>query len=539
MTNVRNKLPSRFLRKLGSVNRSSVTTSLDNIPFMNNAENNVITFSKDLYNSSSKLQQDLLTNFEKTIKSTMIKNPITQSDFKYGTLRITQPGYYILTENIVFNPVNLFPSKDQITKYPIGKNGPFHLGFFAAITIECDNVIIDLNGYSIRQSKRHNLLQRFFSCIELANSPFIPKQGPHSFISNFKSANNCLIANGYLEESSHHGIHGNSNSKIAIHNLKITNFEVAGIALNGATNSIISECTILGKNKDIPVVSSFSQALFCARFLEQRIHTNSVVYSKLDKDLQLGYSQIIGNKPQTTYFENKTGKYDGNMYGIVLNVNGVVINNFISTRSNTQGNEDILVFKNRIDRIDSHPVEILALSVNKKNMTNTAYGGKRMVGAFGDVFDIEKVMDENKKYRGNSLSDAQIFLSGLTSNKGTANIAPEIIEWSHSERSLPKTVSYVPEGDSMGHFMKGNIGLFISGGKSINIVDLQIENVVIHGDNVGTSPLLKKLQRYYQGANAYGVLMTASENVKLNNVNVLEVKTYHPNGIAKKIEEIN
>ena len=66
-----------------------------------------------------------------------------------------------------------------------------------------------------------------------------------------------------------------------------------------------------------------------------------------------------------------------------------------------------------------------------------------------------------------------------------------------------------------------------------------IKNVVIHGDNVGISPLLKNNQRYYQGANAYGVLMTASENVDLTDINVIDVKSHHPKGIAKKIERLN
>ena len=60
----------------------------------------------------------------------------------------------------------------------MGINGAYHLGFFAAITVESDDVILDLNGKSLKQSKLHNLQQRFYSHIELASAPFIPKQGP-------------------------------------------------------------------------------------------------------------------------------------------------------------------------------------------------------------------------------------------------------------------------------------------------------------------------------------------------------------------------
>ena len=72
---------------------------------------------------------------------------------------------------------------DNEEEYPTN-NGPYTLGFFAAITIECNNVVIDLNGKSIRQSNEFYLKQRFFSIIELASSPFIPKQGPAHFGNN-------------------------------------------------------------------------------------------------------------------------------------------------------------------------------------------------------------------------------------------------------------------------------------------------------------------------------------------------------------------
>ena len=90
--------------------------------------------------------------------------------------------------------------------------GPYHLGFFAAITVETDNVIIDMNGFSIEQSEKHNFQQRFYANIEFANAPFIPKQGPSNFQggTTYKAANTVLLYNStdniasYLGRSSHH-----------------------------------------------------------------------------------------------------------------------------------------------------------------------------------------------------------------------------------------------------------------------------------------------------------------------------------------------
>jgi hypothetical protein len=498
-------------------------------------------FSPELYKECTQSQKTLLDSFKSKLYTDTPVKCIYQSYFRKGTLRITKPGIYVLKEHIIFNPITIFPTPEQSIEYPTGKDGPYHLGFFAAMTIECDDVIFDLNGYSIRQGSRHNILQRFFSIIELADSPFIPKQGPHDFISNIKSASNCLVMNGTLDDSSHHGIHGNTGYNVVLYNLIIKNFEVAGIALNGYTNSIISKCDLFGKRDNIKLLSSFSQALFTATMMVQLNETSNKIYKTLDEDIQSAYSEVLSHKKQSTYFENISLHSDANMYGIVLNVNGVVINEFLTERSNdTVGNEDITLFDISLQGVMSHPTEIIALpievSTNDATSSENAYGGKRMVGPFGAVFDIEKIMDEERKYKGNSLSDAQLYLAEYYPNKSTINISSTIIEWAKKGLSLPHTQSYVTQGDSMGHFMKGNIGLFISGGKNINVTNLTIEDVVTYGEDVGISTLLNDDERYTQGANAYGLLMTASKNVKLTDVFITDIVSQHPKGITNKIE---
>ena len=77
-------------------------------------------------------------------------------------------------DDITFSPNEhiddtLMPTNEQITAgdYPTVKTTPsgfYHMGFFAAITIECPNVVLDLNGHMIRQSELHRLQQRFFAC---------------------------------------------------------------------------------------------------------------------------------------------------------------------------------------------------------------------------------------------------------------------------------------------------------------------------------------------------------------------------------------
>ena len=107
------------------------------------------------------------------------------------------------------------------------------MGFFSGISIECNDVIIDLNEYSLQQSEYFYLQQRFFSLIELSNKPFVSGQGPGNFGRELRSANHCMICNGTLGLSSHHSVHGNSAKNIYFKNLDFVNFEVAALSLNG------------------------------------------------------------------------------------------------------------------------------------------------------------------------------------------------------------------------------------------------------------------------------------------------------------------
>ena len=168
---------------------------------------------------------------------------LSQADFENGTYRIKESGKYKLTEDIVFEPQesnDYWPPFDLWEEYP---PSAYYLGFFAAITIEADDVEIDLNGFEIRQSDEFYLLQRFFNAIELNNRIFVQNEGVASL--NYQETDtpaggtdaagalftptNVLIKNGRIGKSSHAGIHGNSVVGLEINDVQISGFEVAGI----------------------------------------------------------------------------------------------------------------------------------------------------------------------------------------------------------------------------------------------------------------------------------------------------------------------
>ena len=475
---------------------------------------------------------------------------VRQRDFVNGTLRVKVPGVYVLQENISFEPNkdnDFFPTGAQIAsgEYPMGMTGPYHLGFFAAMTIETDNVIIDLNGKSIQQTPLHNLQQRFYANIELASAPFIPTQGPGNFGDSIVIPSKVLIMNGGLGLSSHHGIHGNGMSKVILKNLVIRDMEVAAIALNGAEQSILDNITIPGTFTNIPILSTYSQGRFIRKFLsnlKSRLPTAAVtiegasksldsIISELNTELDATRDSILNdNVIPANIFGNSSKLYDGNVYGIVLNVRGVVVNDFFRTRpAEALGNKFIYMQRITINNTTSLPVEILA--VNSTPEDGGAYGGKRQVGPAGDVFTITLATESDDTYKPNTLANAQMILAKHNDPKnGTTNIEPPMVNWVETDGLLADTFAnndyyYVGGGDSMGHAMKGNIGLFVSAAENISMKSVVVSGVTSKGDKVGTSPLIADASQNKQGAMSTGILITGSNHVGMDNVAVVNVKS--------------
>ena len=160
---------------------------------------------------------------------------LSQSDFNNGAYIINTPGVYTFQEDIVFRPTGtLDPLEPETWMFPDRTTAPydespFRLGHFAGIVVQTNGVTIDLNGKTFSQSQEHALIQRFFSLIELASSPFKPNVGPAAFAAgapDFIPAANVVIENGKLGRSSHHAIHGNNNNGVTLRNLDISAFEV-------------------------------------------------------------------------------------------------------------------------------------------------------------------------------------------------------------------------------------------------------------------------------------------------------------------------
>lgn len=493
-------------------------------------------------------------------------------DFSTGTVLIDQPGWFILLEDVIFspNPENSFfpyPSQTQYTSNPA-----FNLGFFAAIAMYGNHTILDLNGHTIQQSVAHNLNQRFYAHIELADSPFIPSQGPIGTPPSIRSATYSVIrGTGNLIFSAHHGIHGNSGSNIYIHDIALHTYEVAPISLNGFNRVVIENVEARGTNQKIPVISTFAQSVFDLRFSPLALQlsggsnpTEESILSDATDALQLLVNQTnedvvdgSGTIDQMTHpeaydlFANPSGLMDGNSYGFLFNPVGIAVFGFLGDRTTVKSTEssDFYVNNCKIFETKNSVREVVAL----RSLPSL----KAILGPNADAVAIADIVAENGTYQGTALSDFQFALAQLVSLLPEEDqnifsqlfIPDDLIQWYNGTDPLVYNMTefiedglytYTRNGDGQDHVNKGVIGIKADGINNLCIMNTDINGVMNEG-NRGLISLLPGEETYlyfggsdgghpkqgpqggYMGADSRGISLAATNKVYIDKVNVNKV----------------
>lgn len=502
---------------------------------------------------------------------------LTQKDFSHGTYIIDQPGIYILKEDISFNPNNAaqlgldayqasFPLRTQFA--PRGPYDPkaFGLGFFTAILITANDVILDLNGHRLEQSKEHALLQRFYSNIELADQPFLPKQGPADFGSSLQAAQHVIIRNGIIGRASHHGIHGNNNRNIWVDHVKFEDFEVAAIALNGVKGLKVTHVTATNR-KDVPVIGIFSSAQFIKPYIEYLYRKKSKVklYVKgkaltiteirnnLRRAINNVHQDLIINKQSSiaklehpmeyALFHNPEAVIDGNSYGFLINREGFAVEGFPHRPKDSKNFAKDIEFDHvGVNNILSEVREVVA-------MQNPA--GDAILDAVGSVFQLKNSDKNNKlltltsstdqaKYKGNVVANAQAFVAkailagefkGSKLDTSRSNIDAHLLRWIEKQqplRALKKGYQFVCNCDSMLHVNKGVMAFRIDGAQNVLLRNTSINRIKNLG--LAGSKLCGRYLKYkshpkatlqgYGGSVVRGYSFAGSENVMMVNAKI-------------------
>ena len=459
---------------------------------------------------------------------------VRQKDFDNGTLRVKASIWLQLGENISFNPnrgfdsdvvpeilkcdstlsngKNWFPTHEQLkSKYD---KDAYRLGFFTAIAVETKDVWIDLNGFTLEQSQEHRLMQRFYSNIELTDQPFLPKQGPAHFGPVLDPSENVIVSGGTLGRSSHHGIHGNNNKNILFHNLKLKEYEVAGIALNGAENVTYHKVGLEGNDTNVPVIGTFSALRFMDHFvvaylrnaasneLSEKLRISRLAQQQIFYNVILKKEGLISGvntklrKKIDENFLNPSGLIDGNAYGILHHHSGVAVNNFVESVEEYK-TKDIYLNEVNIKNTKANVTEIVALAKKtlikgEKGEIKTTY--KNLVDTAGSILQIDKILYSNGRYKHTILSDYKICLAERVNqlplerrkHYGTLFIPDEICEWAASNRSISPyfrggEYKYVRNGDSMNHQQKGVLAIRMDGVDGLVLNKVSVTETINHG----------------------------------------------------------
>lgn len=509
---------------------------------------------------------------------------LRQEDFQSGTLRITQPGTYLLTENIIFNPHptgspnafgTILESPDAGKPFPTQYGNPesdlydpaaYGLGFFAAIAIECDDVIVDLNGFTLEQGLEHSLHQRFFSLITLNDQPFPPRLGPADFGDELQEPARIQIRNGTLGRTSHHGILGNNNQTITLSDLRFDGYEVAGISLNGVEELEISNVS-LRSNDRIFTLGTYSSVRFLLPYLEDlarvapeyplelvdRSPTASALAATLrglvgDVHVDLvdrGLSSIDPDlHPQAfALFHNATGLIDGTTYGINIGASGLAIGGFGAHQDGFAQNLHLSGV--RIEEQLGAVAEVPALFAQGKVLTDPVGAVIQLFNHHPldkDLLTISAEQPGQARYRGTPLSDAQLLLAKavqdpsieLSSHLDVSrlNVPQLVVDWAESgeslQRLLDQGIRITGGGDSMSHVNKGVIGIRIDGAWDVSLENIELETVVNLGEPAAPQALSQltihpmDTRVGYDGTTARGLSLT---NINGFSINQLEIGT--------------
>jgi len=251
-----------------------------------------------------------------TIQSNTQKT-LSQSDFASGTLRITNPGTYVLTEDIVFNPT--------LTRDDLPANG----FWFAAISIETEEMVtIEGNGFDIRLSDEYAALNpaNIYTAVLLGNNVFAGALfGVNGSIypdtPSYVAANNVTINNLKVSYSSHFAIRGSNNTSVRIQDCSFENCLITSIALQGPVGLVIDNCKFRGATIPAPSIAEQTLLLLLRQTLQTMITNNvpgaAAELVALNAWVNANPSRFVPNEP-----------FPGTLYGIFISAGATAVFRF-------------------------------------------------------------------------------------------------------------------------------------------------------------------------------------------------------------------
>merc|ERR1719361_1674803 len=455
-----------------------------------------------------------------------------QSDFVDGTYRIKKSGTYKIMEDTEFdfNAGDLYdpnsgtswwPTTEQRDQYPgtASTGDEYYLGFIAGITVETDDVVIDLNGHSIAMSKALYYQQRFFSCIALKSVAFPLNQGPGFFGFDPKFANNVVIKNGVIGLSSHHGIHGHNNKDVVIENVQIKDFETHGVQMSYFFNLRMSNVEIGPSSNVAYLKGEYAYARWTVQALEriQKTEYNDIfpitfsgrteslefddIIENLRNLMDIAFKSVMGveeyDDDDEDYLEAKELfisddglPYGAVMYGLFLNLKFA---NVFTIHPSVHHAAGALLENVHVHDLNHKSLEYVRMDKWNEAMYRNQFNAPLDANAIlGDQIlpGSDNITWADTTYIGSALSDASILLAIVTEDwgeKGLIFLPDDFTTWALGESTWDDEKNdghpYLGcNNDRMSHVPKGVIGVRMDGVEDVVFSDLHIADIHESGD---------------------------------------------------------
>eukprot|EP00397_Hematodinium_sp_SG-2012_P006792 GEMP01006828.1.p1 GENE.GEMP01006828.1~~GEMP01006828.1.p1 ORF type:complete len:688 (+),score=92.06 GEMP01006828.1:323-2386(+) len=454
---------------------------------------------------------------------------LRMSDWPTGddkALRIKTPGKYRLEEDILFD----------FKETAVNQKSPLHWDNVIGISIEVSGVELDLNGHTMSMSPRFMSRQRFWNHIQLNNFVFRPTQGLYK--GNIVTPSDIIIRNGKLGQTSHMGIQGIENGRVAFEDLTFESFEVAAISCKDCHDVTIRRCTIDNTNLEVPFGILFAELWMMARWVfksQDAIKASSLMRRAwTDFNRPELFDAFLG---KSSLFAAKDGLPQGSIFGIQLKTTG--------RQSEITSSERAIIDTVTIKNVKNGEGTRVGLSFKNKQI----FCQNENALDFHGYFDTH---GNPKEVNGQSL-DVVIFRTCVITG---SEEMPEALK-NYTSKGSTKNIFDVPMdargtrlkkffgSDIRGHEPAGAFGIRIKGWKHVLMQNINIDGVTngetgsIFGDKTHAVMLRqesfsdfpavwqgpKASQSLFKLANAYGVALDNVANSFLNKVDVKNVKS--------------
>jgi len=507
---------------------------------------------------------------------------LRQSDFQLPADALTieetgKPQCFILMEDVEvdFGRVDKLRRTDSET--------PLHHGFVFAIRILAENVLIDLQGHSIQMSRSYFNRAPFVSIIDLTEFPL---DGKSMYPKIEKWANRTVIHNGTIGLSSHFGIHGNYNDKLLLSHLRIENFAIAGVQLNGATDLSIEHVVVDNSGFRMETDVSFGFVLEMKRraqwFVKDR--ANGYVNVCPNTNANEDYSEIrayIGREIESILVDadferilddpsrympaNKT-ETAGNIYGIYLASEHNVKDFATAKRDETKRKSaNIRLIDVVVKNIAKSSDEGRTICFEGAAPVNANPGTSRLLfdwkDSFGHRGDYSMLCDENGRFRRNDfrmklqvirilLTDCSVSEEDFKGEKAKLRekyaiffrtVLPRLMQGGFQEGAECREAGFRPLSslDTSGHLSKGLVGVRMDQIYNLLLHSVRVENLhdkstfgiktVLGEKSYVTNPPVWKTKAHstylYKGNFVYGITLSGCNGVKIESAEIRALKS--------------